>query len=188
MFQKLKPFLAAGLFVIIAFAQVVQAKQDSTSATLICSEEDGSEADGGTGAPTISTTTVSYDKKGEIQAIELVRRKYNGAAAMKLHFIAGEASFSDQVVATGDDQSNPDGCATAYCIEKIQVISAKNKKGESLIINVNDHAYAGTPGSSVKIRTSGKKISTEKVGTMVSCDGRAMLPWNSGVSADELLE
>ena len=163
------------------------ADQNNKSKTLLCSEMDGNESDGPSDGNTdpVARIQINYTANGTISSIVGQRKATQELPAMKFSFTSAHDEINDIARATGDDSKTGE-CKSQYCIANIQTISAKSKSGDSITLNINDHAYAGLPGSTLAYQTGGKVLETSKSGNMVNCIGRVKFPWNREGSEDLL--
>lgn len=160
------------------------AKQDVDSLKLECSELLVIETDtGSTEDIPVGTVIVNFTGKGEIEQILVSRESFQNYKAFKQIFTPKDSKIQHNKQKTGD---NPDEgkCSSQLCAEEIEVISAVHSKtGQSVTLRINDHSYAGHPGSSLEYINAGQDLSSSSSGTQVGCDGRVQDPINAGLDA-----
>ena len=161
------------------------AKQDTASLKLVCLELDASESEGqrSDDLTEIAKIEIDYSADGTLQSIQVHRRAKDEFPTVDQIFNSSNSHIEHGLFPT---PTYPDGTPTnAYDIKESEnfVVTVSGKQVFKLM--VNDHAYAGHPGSTIIYTKGSKEISTERLGNVVRCDGRVLRPWNMGASSLE---
>ena len=134
-----------------------------------CKESNANESEGDSDegqempdSQEVAFIKVHLDSKGNADEVIISRIKTSSEDAINLTLNKENSTITHEILTREPD---------AYDISQVETIIATNKSGASIRLNLNDHKYAGWPGSSFTITLDGKKISTEEQGHMVQCDG-----------------
>lgn len=127
----------------------------------------------------VSVVKVHLDAQGNADEVSITRVKTESEPAMKAELNKDNAKITHEIIKHEPDNFN---------ITEVETIVATDKAGNSIRLNLNDHTYAGNPGSSMEVSRDGKSFSTMEQGNLFQCKGHFRLDNGAAPSENELLE
>lgn len=172
------------LLTSFTFSQISYAKQDNKSLRLTCTEFNYADSDAGSEEGSeeqviLGKVLVQFQANGKIQSIKVDRKNTNALTALKKEFNNQNSRIEHGMVKSEVDENGD--LLNNFGIEAVENIVVAQNGAEVLRIRVNDHSYSGNPGSSIAYSQSGKVFDTNVEGNAVTCEGRVLAPWNTGL-------
>lgn len=149
--------------------------------TIVC-QEDGFDDKTGEDVA-LGKMTIRLGKDGKATSVQLVRPKNGDLPAINALFVASNAPINHRVEKNDFEYDEVSGEPTLdekgqkhykWGIENVEAISVKNAKLSATVL-INEHLYAGRPGSVLAITMGDKLVISSEQGT-VSCTGAVMFP------------
>jgi len=163
------------LALLIVSAANAKQPQEKKLGSINCAEQsDVSEGDGGI----LGEVDIKLDGGDQVVEIKVKRTKTDTQEAVKLVFNAKNSKFKHEtipgkVMDTDEETHQP---IYDWGIEKIEMIEAESADGNKIRLHLNDHNYAGTPGTTVFYTVNGKSFDSGSEGNMAICDGKMRFP------------
>lgn len=157
--------------ILMGYLPQATAGKKLTTGRIECTELDSMEWD----AKSISVVKVHLDAQGNADQISIVR---DVEPRMKADLDRSNSTITHEIVKQEPNEFN---------VTEVETIVATDKSGNSIRLNLNDHSYAGSEGSSMNISSDGKSFSTLDEGHMLQCKGDLRLDTGEGPAEAELL-
>lgn len=159
----LKSKFNASIFAFVAIMSVAKA-QAANVEPIICEESGGainsSEETEDSGV-TFGKITIQFDQKQNPTSVTVERIATPEMVALNLGLNLKNARISKATIPHVDD---------AWGIESHEQVTAIGADGSSVVINLDDHRYAGIlSGSTVEIKKGNQKVSTTEIEHQVIC-------------------
>lgn len=173
---------SASLLLTSLIAVPSLAQSPANAGKQIVCQEDGFDENTGEDV-TLGRLTITLGKDGKAVSAQLIRPKHGDMPAINALFVSANAPINHRVEKNDfeiDEVSNEPVLDEAgkkqykFGIENVEAISLKNSKLSATIL-INDHLYAGRPGSVLAI-TMGDKLAISAEEGTVSCTGAVMFP------------
>jgi hypothetical protein len=181
--MKTALFLSALVALTFTARPSVAQSVKNAGKTIVC-EEFGFDEETGEDKP-LAKITIHLGANGKADRMDVVRPKTNEFEAVRKTFTLANAKIKHAIEKndteineeTGEQILDPVTKKPQYKwnIEDVEVINGKDASGLSVTALINDHLYAGRPGSVVAI-SKGDKIVISSGQGMVGCTGAVMFP------------
>lgn len=156
-------------FIVLAAALMLSA-QALAADTLTCVEE--YESDSGE-LVDVGTVTITMGKDGNAETVKISRKSIDDIPGFEQTFSRSRGDsvvhdIHEGIVDYTDEETGE--VYYAFNVKKYEYITAANRQGQKINIHVDDHSYAGFPGSRLEIESKGVKVDTLNLSN-VSCTG-----------------
>lgn len=179
--------MKVGLFLLMVASLFIGSGASAQSAKnagkqIVC-QELGMDEETGEDVP-LALMTIRLGKDGKAASVTLVRPKTSDMPAINAIFVAANAPINHRVEkndveideVSGQPLPDPQTGKLQYKwgIEDVEAISVKNAKLSATVL-INEHLYAGRPGSVIAITMGDRLLISSGQGT-VTCTGAVMFP------------
>jgi hypothetical protein len=157
-----------------------QASQFEKNHQIRCEEYTDADADGSGSNDSLGSIQVQLNAHGQATEMKIQRKRSDHLKALNLKLGAPKSKITHEVL------KNSQSLVPATA--KIETILVSDKKGDSVKLSLNDHLSSGNPVSTLEIVSSGKSLSTDKLGHTLICDGQLRLPMKTTFKDPEILK